>query len=227
MRLALRAVILALTVLTGCNDEPAQRQAFIDFLQVHIVARPGVHIMLMNDDLAKSFGPYASHYQIILDFNSHLEFSALERVANLKNEVGDLTDLAAHLDQLKTLQGAIPGMIAAVDAKVSTANAAKAALQQPADLKEVYDKAFDRLVTRPSTLMSQMLLLLRENVGTMIAVADYVSQEAGAIKVAGMDGTSVDPVVNRHLKELVEAMHQNDEAVADLKRRFQALLNGT
>jgi hypothetical protein len=42
-----------------------------------------------------------------------------------------------------------------------------------------------------------------------------------------MDATSVDPVVERHVKELVEALHQNDEAVADLRRQFQALLTGT
>jgi hypothetical protein len=148
MTLTLRAAILVLTVLTGCDDEPAERRAFIDFLQVHIVSRPGVRLMLMKPETAKSFGRYASHYQLILDFNSDLEFSELERVGKLKNELGDLGDLAAHRSELKTLREAIPQMIATVDGKLATANAARAALQQPPDLKEVYDKAFDRLVTR-------------------------------------------------------------------------------
>jgi hypothetical protein len=47
MKHALRAAILVLTVLTGCNDEPAQRRALIAFLQEHIIWRPGVH---QNDD---------------------------------------------------------------------------------------------------------------------------------------------------------------------------------
>jgi hypothetical protein len=227
MNRALRTVILALVVLTGCNDEPAQRQAFIDFLQVHIVSRPGVHVMLMNEELAKSFGPYASHYQIILDFNSHLDLSPLERVANLKNQVSDLDDLVAHRGELKTLREAAPGMLALFEGKLATANAAHAALQQPPDLKEVYDKAFDRLVTRPGTLATKMIGLLPSSLDAMIALADYVADNAGNIRIVGMDGTSIDPVVERHVKELVEAIHQNDDAVADLKRQFQALLSGT
>ena len=227
MKLALRTVVLALISLTGCNDEPGQRQAFIDFLQEHIIARPGVHIVLMNDDLKKSFGPYASHYQIILDFNSNLDFSALEAAAKLRSEVLDLADLAEHRRELDALRQAVPGMMVTVDQRLATANAARAALQQPPDLKAVYDQAFDRLVTRPGTLLARMLELLDKNLTTMIALADYVAANPNAIKIEGMDGTSNSPEINRHLHELLDAVHQNDEAVADLKRQFQALLSGT
>jgi hypothetical protein len=227
MKPALRAIIVLLTMLTGCNDEPAQRQAFIAFLQDHIVSRPGVHLMLMNEELAKSFGPYASHYQIILDFNSDLKLTALEQAAKLKDEVADLTDLAAHRAELNALQQAVPGLIATVEQRLATANAAHAALQQPSDLKAVYDKAFDRLVTRPGTLLARMFPLLDKNVGAMIALADYVAANPHAITVEGMDGTSNSPEINRHLHELLDALHQNDAAVDDLKRQFQALLTGT
>src|SRR5215469_12597855 len=117
-------VLLVLMLLTGCDDESAQRRAFIDFLQQHIVARPGVHLMLMNETLAKSFGPYASHYQIILDFNSNLDLSPLERASKLKGEIVDLGDLVHHRDELKTLRQATPEMIAFCEKKLATANAA-------------------------------------------------------------------------------------------------------
>ena len=226
MTLTLRAAILVLTVLTGCDDEPAERRAFIDFLQVHIVSRPGVHLMLMKPETAKSFGRYASHYQLILDFNSNLEFSELERVGRLKNALGDLGDLAAHRSELKTLREAIPQMIATVDGKLATANAARAALQQPPDLKEVYDKAFDRLVTRPGNLLAQMFRQLDKFLETIISLADYVADNARVIRIVGMDGTSIDPVVNTHLAELIESLHKSDAAADDLKRQFQSLLNG-
>ena len=226
MKLALRAVILALLSLSGCNGEPAQRQAFIDFLQQHIIWRPGVHVVLMNDDLKKSFGPYASHYQIILDFNSDLDLNGLEVAAKLKSEVGDLTDLAQHRRQLEALRQAIPGMVATVDQRLAAANAARAALQQPPDLKTVYDQVFDRLVTRPGTLLARMFALLDKNLTAMLALADYVAANPNAIKIEGMDGTSNSPEINRRLHELLDAVHQNDEAVADLKRQLQALLSG-
>jgi hypothetical protein len=61
----------------------------------------------------------------------------------------------------------------------------------------------------------------------MIELADYVAKNAKDIRVQGMEGSSQDPVVDRHLKELVEAIHQNDAAVDDLKRQLQALVTGT
>jgi hypothetical protein len=220
-------VILLLMLLTGCDDEPAQRRAFIDFLQQHIVARPGVHLMLMNETLAKSFGPYASHYQIILDFNSNLDLAPLERASKLKGEIGDLGDLAHHRDELKALRQATPEMIAMCEKKMAAANTARAALQQPPDLQEVYDKAFDRLVTKPGTLSTKMLTLLPTSLDAMIELADYIAANARQIRIVGMDGTSQDPVVERQVRELIEAMHKNDTAVDDLRHQLQALLNGT
>jgi len=227
MNFPLRAAILALTVLTGCDDEPAERRAFIDFMQTHIVSRPGVHLMLMKPETAKSFGRYASHYQIILEFNSSLELTPLERAAKLKNEIGDLADLANYRAELKSLRETLPGMIATVDGKLAAVNVARAALQQPPDLKEVYDKAFDRLVTRPGTLLAQMLRQLDKSATAMVVLADYVADNTKVIRIVGMDGTSIDPVVNTHLAELIQSLHQSDAAVDNLKRQFQALLNGT
>jgi len=227
MKLTLRVCCLLLLTLTGCDDEARERHAFIDFLQEHIIARPGVHLVLMNDELKKSCGRYVSHYQLILDFNAHIDLAPLQRAAHLKGEISDLSDFAAHREELRTLRQALPEMIAMLDNKIETVNAARAALQQPSDLKEVYDKAFDRLVTRPATLLRRMLGLLPSSLDAMIAVGDYVAKNGAVIRVVGMDATSVDPVVERHIKELVEAMHQNDKAAADIKREFQALLNGT
>jgi hypothetical protein len=118
-------------------------------------------------------------------------------------------------------------MIVIVDGKLSTADAARAALQQPPDLKEVYDKAFDRLVTRPGTLLAQMLRQLDKSASAMVVLADYVADNTKVIRIVGMDATSIDPVVNTHLAELMQSLHQNDAAVDNLKRQFQALLNGT
>ena len=227
MRRLLRGLVLVVLALGGCNDEPAQRRAFIDFLQQHIIDRRGVHYVLLNDELRNSLGPYAAQYQIILGFNDKFELAPLQQVAGLKNEISDLGDLAAHRDELKKLRAAIPEMVATADARLTAANAARAALQQPPDLKAVYDKAFDRLVTQPGTLLSKMLALLPSSLDAMIELGDYVASNAKLIRIVGMDATSQDPVVERHVRELVEAIHKNDDAVAELKRQFQALVNGS
>ena len=117
--------------------------------------------------------------------------------------------------------------MAEVDKKIETANTAHAALQQPPDLKAAYDQAFDRLVTGPGTLMQKMLALTPSSLDAMLALADYAADNAQMIRVVGMDGTSVDPVVDRHLHELIDGTHKNDDALADLKRQLTALASGT
>jgi hypothetical protein len=227
MNILLRAVGLTLILLTGCDDESAERRTFIDFLRTRIIDRTGVHIPLMNAETAKTFGPYASHYQIILDFNSGLDLSPLERVASLKGRVRDLNDLVAHRAELKTLHEAIPGMIALCENKISAANAAHAALQQPGDLKAVYDKAFDRIVTRPGTLLLQMLGLLDKNVAAMVALTDYIAEHSFDITIQGMDATSKDTTIGIQVRELLETLHQHDTDIEDLERQFQQLVSGT
>jgi len=227
MKLVLRSLCLVVLMLTGCDDEPTQRRAFIEFLQTGIVDRTGVHIPIMKPDKAESFGPYAAHYQIILDFNAGFDLAPLERVARLKGQITNLEDFAAHRDDLHALRDALPGLIATLHQRLATANAARVALQQPADLQAVYDKAFDRVVTRPGMLTGKMLDLLPSSVDAMIALADYVADNPKIIRVSGMGGGSQDPDVQRHLADLIEAIHRNDEAADDLKRQFQALLSGT
>ena len=227
MKLVLRTLCLIVLVLTGCEDEPRERQAFKDFLQSRIVDKTGVHIPLMNDETAKSFGPYASHYQIILDFNSHLDLSALEQAGRLKGEVSNLADLVAHRGELKALHEAMPGIIAQCESRLAAVNAAHAALQQPPDLKDVYDKAFDRIVTRPGTLLMKMLPLLDKNVNAMLALTAYIADHPYDIKIEGMDATSNDTTIGIQVRELLEALHRHDTEIEDLKRQFQALLTGT
>ena len=195
MNVALRTLCLVVLLLAGCDNEPEQRQAFKDFLQSRIVDKPGIHIPLMKDETAKSFGPYARQYQIILDFNSELDLSALERAGRLKGEVRNLADLVAHRSELKALHEAMPEMIAQFEQRLSRANSAHAALQQPPDLKQVYDKAFERIVTRPATLLGQMLPILDQNVNAMIALTDYIAAHSYDITIEGMDATSNDTTI--------------------------------
>ena len=74
---AMRAACLLLLAVfvAGCDNEPAQRKAFIEFLQARIIDKPGLHVPHLTPDEAKSFGPYADQYAIITDFNDRLDRS--------------------------------------------------------------------------------------------------------------------------------------------------------
>ena len=74
---ACRAAVFALLglVLAGCNDEPAERKAFITFLQTRIIDKPGLHVPHLTPEEEKSFGDYAKQYAVITDFNDGLDKS--------------------------------------------------------------------------------------------------------------------------------------------------------
>jgi hypothetical protein len=55
--------------------------------------------------------------------------------------------------------------------------------------------------------------------------ARRVAANPNAIIIERMDGTSNSPEINRRLHEPLATVHQNDAAVADLKRQFQSLLS--
>ena len=162
-RVCLAAALLALFPLAAQAGEPADRKAFVEFLQTNIVSRPGVHIPLMSADTAKSFGDYAQHYQIILDSNRDVEMTAMQKVAELKSKLSTLDDLVAQRDALAALRKALPGMREQFDRQLATANDAHAALRQPDDLKTVYDQAFDRIVARPAALLGAIWSMLDED----------------------------------------------------------------
>ena len=83
MKFALRAAGIALlaVVLVACDDEPAERKAFIAFLQTRIIDKPGLHVPHLTGDEAKLMlgrtdrhllrprlvGEYAQCREVVLD----------------------------------------------------------------------------------------------------------------------------------------------------------------
>src|SRR5271156_6900450 len=76
------ACLLLLAVfVAGCDNEPAERKAFIEFLQTRIIDKPGLHVPHLTPEEAKSFGPYAQQYAVITDFNDGLDRSVAKPMA--------------------------------------------------------------------------------------------------------------------------------------------------
>ena len=77
---ALVGVALGLAACGG--DEPAQRKAFIEFLQTRIIDKPGLHIPIMSDQDVANLGPYADQYRIMNGFHHELDATYLERISH-------------------------------------------------------------------------------------------------------------------------------------------------
>jgi hypothetical protein len=229
---AMRAACLLLLAVfvAGCDNEPAQRKAFIEFLQARIIDKPGLHVPHLTPDEAKSFGPYADQYAIITDFNDRLDRSvaapmqeAISRgaVHSIDEVVTRHADFVAARDGIAQLRGAIEKQLAAADA-------AHAALKQPDDLKPVFDKAYERDVTIPAKAFSDIFPDLSQALTAIVDLGDFIEQHKDKVKFNGSSTLqTVDPALQPQLNALVNALATKSQAITAAQEHLRTVLNGS
>ena len=153
------APLLALLVvfqLTACGDkEPEQRKAFIDYLQ-NTVMRSGMKLPTLSEDQKQKFGPYVSDYAILVTFSQQLsksvDASLTPAIAQI-NEIRVAQDYLNKRDALQQSAGALNLLVQQIRTAKTQADSAVAALKQPDDLKVVFNKVFDNVVTQPTNVL--------------------------------------------------------------------------
>jgi hypothetical protein len=220
--------LLALFV-AGCNDEPAQRKAFIGFLQTRILDKPGLHVPHLTQDEAKSFGPYARHYAIITDFNDGLDRSVAVPMqeAISRGAIHSIDEVVTrHADFIAARDG-IAQLRAAIDKQLATADAAHAALQQPDDLKPVFDKAYERDVTIPAKAFADIFPDLSQALTAIVDLGDFLEQHKDTVSINGTALQTTDRALQPRLQALVDALIAKNEAIAKAQQNLRTVLNGS
>ena len=135
-----------LAALAACGDkEPEQRAAFTQFLQTRIIDKPGVRVPQLTAEERSPSATTPRTTAVITDFNSGMDAS-VKPLNSLMQKGGmrTLSDIVARRDDLKTVQTALNDMGTALKEQQGKADAARAQLKQPDDLKAVYAKAYER-----------------------------------------------------------------------------------
>ena len=221
--------LMVAALLSSCgDDEAAQRKAFIAYLQTRIIDKPGVHVLHPTAEEAKSWGDYAQHYAIITGFNDTLS----ARVSTPMNQAigrGAITSLQDLLDRradFDALRRGMDGIRTELDKQFGTAEAARAALKQPADLKPVFDTAYERDVAGLARAFQATVPAAEGALTAAIELADYVAQHRGAITIQGMQVQVSDPAVQRELNAKLTALNTRGQEAQAAQRRLQALISG-
>lgn len=216
-------------VLSGCgDDEAAQRKTFIGFLQTRIVDKPGVHVPHPTAEEAKSWGDYAQHYAIITGFNDTLN----QRVTAPMNQalgrggVTSLQDLVTRRDDFVAMRRGMDDIRTELGKQLAVAEAARAGLKQPADLKPVFDAAYDRDVAGLARAFQATLPVVEDAMTTAIDLGDYLAQHRGAVTIQGAQIQVSDPAVQRDLNTRLAALNAKGQEVQAAQRRLQALISG-
>lgn len=223
------AMVLLVLCLAACHDEPAERKAFIAFLQTRILDKPGVHVPHPSPEEAASFGDYAKQYAIITDFNDGLDRSvarpmaeAIERgaIRSLDEVVTRHADFVAARDGIAQLRGAI-------DQELAKADAAHAALKQPPDLKAVFDKAYERDVTIPAKAFADIFPNLSQALTAIVDLGDFIALHKDVVSIDGATLQTSDPALQPRLQALLNALLARHEAIAKAQQNLRSVLNGS
>ncbi|ADP15351.1 MULTISPECIES: DUF3053 domain-containing protein [Achromobacter] len=215
-------------MLAACgNKEPEQRAAFTQFLQTRIVDKPGVRVPQLTDEEKKSFGDYAAQYAVITDFNAGMDASVKPLSGIMqKGSMRSLNDIVTRRDDLKTVQASLNEMGAALKEQQAKADAARAQLKQPEDLKAVYDKAYEKTVSLPADTFRDVLPQLNATFDSSLKIADYVAAHAAQIDISGPIVKVQDPAVQAELNKLLQDLNAQAKNVQQAQTRMQAVMVG-
>jgi len=215
-------------VLAACGDkEPEQRAAFIQYLQTRIVDKPGVRVPKLTDEEQKSFGDYAAHYAVITDFNAGMDASVKPLSGIIqKGALRSLNDIVTRREDMKAAQQSLSDMGVALKDQQTKADAAHAQLKQPADLKTVYDKAYEKTVSLPADTFRDVLPQLNATFDSGLKIADYVEAHKAQIEISGPIVKVNDPAVQTGLNQLLQNLNEQAKNLQQAHTRMQALMLG-
>jgi len=182
-------VLLMIFAVSGCGDkEPAQRKAFMDFLQSRILDKPVLAVPQLTDTQKKEFGDYTKDYAIITGFHHQMNIeldSSLVPVFAGMNGVNSVNSLLEQRDDLKKMADSSLKWKEKMAMLKMQADTQHAALKQPDDLKKVYDQAYDKTVSQPSVITEQVFDLLPQVLNLIVEKADFIKSQGKNVTITG------------------------------------------
>ena len=220
-------VALALSV-SACSSEPKERKTFINFLQTRIVDKPGIHLPRPTPEEEKSFGEYNKHFAVIKDFNASLDnkISAPMHKLMEKGMPRSIQDLMTRRADLATVRETSVTLRTALESELVKANAQRAALKQPDDLKVVYDKAYARTVTGPAAMVKEVMPAVESTLLSAEKFAAFLEAHKSEIHFNGSMLEVKDPALLEQANVLMKQMNEKSSEVMAAQRKLNAMVQG-
>ena len=226
---ALSLLVAFSFALVACgNKEADQRKAFATFLQTRVLDKPGIRVPALSPEEKASFGDYAQHYAVITDFNEGMNKSEGQPMTQIiaKGGLRSVSDLVSRRDDIKAAKDGLAGLRTALDQQTTTADAAHAQLKQPDDLKQVYDKAYEKTVTVPSTTFKEVFPALATMFDSALAVGSYIEQNKSKIQISGSTVSVTDPAVQAELNKRLQQLNSQSTAIKAAQQKLQMVVRG-
>lgn len=220
---------IATLLLAGCgNSDGEQRKAFVAFLQTRILDKPGMHVPQLTADERASFGHYADDYAVITDFNKTMTESVSPKLTATMSagSISSLQDIVTRRPQLETVKSSLGAMANVLRDDIARTDAAHAKLDQPAEVKPVYDKAYDRLVTQPAAAFQGIVPVMTDVLGQAIDLGGYIDAHRATVKVSGSTVETNDPTVRSAINDRLRSLQASQQAVQSAQTKMQSVVYG-
>ena len=225
----LLALALIATTATACfgGNEPEERKAFINFLQTRVIDRPGIRIPKPTDDEVKSLGPYTAHFKVITDFTGDPALTAM--ADKLRSGLPNLSNIQSVIDSrgaLRKTSAEMGDLLRAMNDKYAATQKERAALNQPDDLKPVYDKAFDKTITAPVNAFRESVPIAQAIIEAAANLADYVVSHNDTVRITGGQLQPANARAQAELVPLVNAVAAQGAKFNEAQRKLRAIIAG-
>lgn len=219
---------IATLLLTGCGNSDGEQKAFVAFLQTRILDKPGMHVPQLTADERASFGHYADDYAVITDFNKTMTESVSPKLTATMSagSISSLQDIVTRRPQLETVKSSLGAMANILRDDIARTDAAHAKLDQPAEVKPVYDKAYDRLVTQPAAAFQGIVPVMTDVLGQAIDLGGYIDAHRAAVKVSGSTVETNDPTVRSAINDRLRSLQASQQAVQSAQTKMQSVVYG-
>ncbi|MNR14935.1 hypothetical protein D3C85_1314350 [compost metagenome] len=144
-----------------------------------------------------------------------------------KGALRSLADLPARRDDLKAAKEGLGGLRSALDQQLAKADAARAQLKQPDDLKQVYGKAYEKTVTTPAATFKEVFPALDAVFDSALAIGDFMEKNKSKLQVSGASLTVTDPAVRAELDKMVQQLGRQSAAINTAQDKMRAMLRGS
>lgn len=215
------AVVLALA---GCvNREPEERAAFIAYLEQLAAPQAGAAAAPPDPPTRKALGDYEAQYEPMEAAHAAVrEALAAQREALQALRLHSVDEIVARRDGWDRLVERLAAARTGLEQARAEADAARAAMKQPPDLRDAYARAYERSVTAPAQALARISGLLEPAVEDARRVAGFVARHRDQIDTDGPLTQVRDPSVRSELNVLLQALNGRSDNVS----QAQALLNG-
>ncbi|QEN89787.1 DUF3053 domain-containing protein [Labrys sp. KNU-23] len=214
---------LALFLAACFSKEPEQRKAYIEFLQSRIIDnKDETTFPAMTSRQEEAFGPYVDSFKIMATFFDGMnERTGVGRNATKSPmSLPGAPELIADPTLLDKFSASFLQRARETKILVDTADTAKARLQLPDDLKAVYDKAYDRTVSKRGRDWANLEPQWTGVTDQMKKLVAFVRQNQSKIQVQGSGLLTDDPAILAQMQGILKDLYARQDA---LNKAFDAL----